>query len=441
MAQEPDLALIAELLEMIDREPPAIGARKLLVEQYLAIGWIDAAREAIQLLGRLAPNDGEVGDWAKSFPPMANDALLPSPATKNKRGRQRPVGSVTPVSLPGDAAQQGTVKEDFIKSLKLFKMRAANLFRDTKSLGNLESDTGANLQSSRHMDRLEALAEGRITTVTRLRTSATESGANSLPAPQPQSVKAVAWAMKAEPEKSLGLVVADFSEIVDWKRSLTVEDTEPDDDMIREILVKRSRALEAILNDESRRYPSIALTHIEHELLNRKYVNDETMLGDRIEDIPRDSFFVSEDGYAWEMNELVQAITVNGGVMRNPLSRKMFSPYDVALIVQHPIGKSLAALQIEQHELAKGVRSTTVDQMHKLAKILLEDQGADQVPSRHAMDEFFAYLATLPDSEQKALDKLRVPAKDSHTGQAYDASIGESLRDAKGQRTCTHKTG
>ena len=47
----------------------------------------------------------------------------------------------------------------------------------------------------------------------------------------------------------------------------------------------------------------------------------------------------------------------------------------------------------------------------------------------------------VPDLEQKAIDGLKCPAKDSHTGQSYDFSIGESVRDAKGNRVCFHKTG
>lgn len=47
----------------------------------------------------------------------------------------------------------------------------------------------------------------------------------------------------------------------------------------------------------------------------------------------------------------------------------------------------------------------------------------------------------MPQEEQKAIEKLRCPAKDSHTGQSYDFSIGEAVRDAKGNRVCFHKTG
>jgi hypothetical protein len=56
-------------------------------------------------------------------------------------------------------------------------------------------------------------------------------------------------------------------------------------------------------------------------------------------------------------------------------------------------------------------------------------------------DEFVAYLATLPKAEQEAIDRLRVPARDSHTGQAFDCTIGDAVRDAKANRICVHKTG
>ena len=65
----------------------------------------------------------------------------------------------------------------------------------------------------------------------------------------------------------------------------------------------------------------------------------------------------------------------------------------------------------------------------------------DQVPSRRAIDEFAAYLATLPRTEQQVIDSLKVPAKDSHTGNGYDCTIGEAVRDAQGNRVCTQKTG
>lgn len=81
------------------------------------------------------------------------------------------------------------------------------------------------------------------------------------------------------------------------------------------------------------RFSAAALTHIEREQLQKEYVNSETMFGDRIDDIPKQNVFVSEENYAWDMEELAQAITVNKGVMRNPLSRKLFSHSDIRMML------------------------------------------------------------------------------------------------------------
>jgi hypothetical protein len=118
------------------------------------------------------------------------------------------------------------------------------------------------------------------------------------------------------------------------------------------------------------------------------------MLGDEIKDVSRANFYVTEDNYAWDMDELVQAITANNGVLRNPLSKEMFTPKDIKGILLHPLGKPLAALGVEQHEMAKGVRMDTIVHMERLSHTLLEDQSADTVPSRKAVDEFLAYVAT-----------------------------------------------
>lgn len=111
------------------------------------------------------------------------------------------------------------------------------------------------------------------------------------------------------------------------------------------------------------------------------------------------------------------------------------------MIVIHPLGKNLAALQIEQSKLKQGVRPKTIEELEKLSAVLLKDQSPDQMESRHTLDAFLAFVATLPESEQKALDKLRVPARDSHSGQPFDASIGEAVRDGKANKVCMHKTG
>ncbi len=111
------------------------------------------------------------------------------------------------------------------------------------------------------------------------------------------------------------------------------------------------------------------------------------------------------------------------------------------MIVQHPLGKRLAALQIEQSKLSQGVRPKTIEELEKMSTVLLADMSSDQMESRRVVEAFRAYIATLPESEQNALDRLRVPAKDSHTGQAFDTSIGEAVQDSLAGKLCFHKTG
>jgi hypothetical protein len=104
------------------------------------------------------------------------------------------------------------------------------------------------------------------------------------------------------------------------------------------------------------------------------------MLGDMIEDIPKLNFFVSEDNYAWDMDERAQAIASNHGVMRNPLSRQMFSELDIRMILAHPLGQRLKPLQMAQSQLKKGVRPATIDRIEKPGRIMLADQGVDAAP-------------------------------------------------------------
>jgi hypothetical protein len=127
--------------------------------------------------------------------------------------------------------------------------------------------------------------------------------------------------------------------------------------------------------------------------------------------------------------------------MRNPLSKNMFTPTDIQAILHHELGRSLGALQIEQRALKKGFRPQTMDEMDRISAILLEDETDDALLSRKAVDEFMAYIATLPVAEQNAIEKLQVPAKDSHTRRAFDGSIGQTIRDAKGNKLCFHKAG
>ncbi|CAF9930423.1 MAG: hypothetical protein HETSPECPRED_007629 [Heterodermia speciosa] len=157
--------------------------------------------------------------------------------------------------------------------------------------------------------------------------------------------------------------------------------------------------------------------YADHELLQRKYVNTETVVSlDPVADIPRSNFWTSEDGYAWDMDELAGAIKGGKGVMRNPLSRQMLIRADIRAITQYPLGRGLQALRVQQSRLKHGVRPQTIGELSTLGKALLEDNSEDGRPSQTAVEAFIAYLEALPSSEQKAIDDLKMPATDSHTG-------------------------
>ena len=292
---------------------------------------------------------------------------------------------------------------------------------------NRKKDESITSRFEKHIPDLVALANGRVSTVVRVR--------------QPGSVRSVARTMEGKPDEAVDIAVTDLEDMARWLASPATQSSPLDNDAVREALVKRVQTLVATLSDELKPHASTALMHIEHEVLRRTYVCKETMYGDPVADIPRSHFLVTEDGYPWDMEELAGAISSNGGVMRNPLSRQLFSTKDVRAIVSHPLGKRLAAMQVEQSKLKQGVRPKTIEQLDKMAAVLLADQSSDQMQSRHVVDEFATYMATLPFPEQKALDELRVPATDSHTGLPFDTSIGEAVRDAQGNRVCFHKTG
>jgi hypothetical protein len=210
-------------------------------------------------------------------------------------------------------------------------------------------------------------------------------------------------------------------------------------DEVRERIVRRKQLLDALLPELMEAHTSAALTHIERKFLQKKYVNKETMYGDSIEDIPKENFFVSEDNYAWDMSELAQCLATGSGVMRNPLSKHMFTETDIRKILAHPLGQRLGLMQQEQRVLKKGVRPDTINRVAQLGTAMLVDQSADMAPSRQAMDEFLAYVARLPEAEQKTINLLKIPAQDSFSRQPFDYTIGQAVQDAKGNMTCFHK--
>ncbi|KAH8723525.1 hypothetical protein GQ44DRAFT_656388 [Phaeosphaeriaceae sp. PMI808] len=440
------MALIGELLEDISRSPPAIAARKLLVEHYISVGWLDAAMDNAKELKTLVPRDSEVTNFLtvlqkKPDPPApekTKSSILSIPEVEariwdpktgqyKKKGASKHEKKKNPdaptVELHGDLEP---ARQDLTKGYQTLRAQAKYVLDDIIRLQALQSKFG--LPPSKNIAKMQAITGGR------------ERKAEVISRPPGRS-GSTARGVRKTPTEATSLIIKDLEDNMKWTRELCGYPSGANNDAVRDVLVKRANAIQSALPEELKIHSELALMHIEHEYLDRNYVNADTMLGDEVKDIPRANFYVTEDNYAWDMDELAQAIKANDGVMRNPLSKEMFTPKDVKGILIHPVGKRLAALAVEQHQLSKGVRAETILEMEKLSDILLQDQTSDTLPSRKAVDHFLAYVATLPEAEQKAIEHLKCPAKDSHTGQSYDFSIGEAVRNAKGNLVCFHKTG
>jgi hypothetical protein len=395
---DPDMALISELLEEISRNSPAVAARKLLVEHYISVGWLDAATENAKELKTLAPRDRDVAHFLeilqkkpdlptaeKQTPSISSTTVLNTRVWDPRTGRYKKTKAdnyarkdsvVSTPELNGDIE---TARQDLTHGYQALRAKAKSVLSDLMRLQSLQKKAG--LPSSRNVAKVQAIAERGVST------TANRSGTTG-------SSRSIARTIRDSPKEAMDLAITDLEDTMKWMREPHGQQPGASDDAVRDVLVKRSDAVQSALPDNLKIYCELALMHMEHEYLKRNYVNTETMLGDEVKDIPRANFYVTEDNYAWDMDELVQAISANNGVLRNPLSKDMFTPKDVKGILLHPLGKPLAALGVEQREMSKGVRAETITQMERLAAILLEDQSSDTVPSRVAVDEFLAYIAT-----------------------------------------------
>ena len=420
-SKTPDISLINELYDAIELNPPALEARRLLMQQFVEMGWFEAANDTAKELLSFLPTDRDAQDICDRYNKVLTQAVLSSqtvsaPSRAPSQHRQAVISKITDVDLAAHDLAQGC---------KLLVIRAKRLQQEIELLRNnefLRTFQPGDVAIAKQLTTLDAIVGGRLSTTWNPN--------------RPQAARAVAQRIATSPTTATATTMDDLVSMIRWLQPQVLSE----DDM-RAAIVKRAQAIQDVLPESLRAQAKKALVHVEHENLKRKYINDETMLGDPIGEIPRTNFFVSEDGYAWDMEELAQAIKSKDGVMRNPLSRQMFSTDDIHAIIEHPLGKGLAALRIAQGKLSKGVRPKTIAELENLAKILLTDQSTDLMPSHNAMEAFLSYVATLPRSEQESLEKLQISAKDSLNGRPFDTKILESIHDAKGNRTCTHKTG
>ena len=453
---EPDLPLISELLENIHRHPSSTQARILLMQHYALCGWHDEAKDEA---GRILMYDPFAIEAQKFLDDLSKVSSSKVKTGKKYEGKEAKTRRPDPVSEENarDAARtqhQRAQAQEWRPKLVPITSQAASLRELEGGYISLAKDADLLLNDMKLLKELNGPdCEDQMLDLVEI----AKGQVSSLLRPKPlESVRAVAEQIKAEnrskTQSALDVAVKDLEHLARWLRKTGDTTKSPDKNEgkfvdndeqggIREALIKRVKALKALLPQPLQHLADLAIMHAEHEFLHRDYVNDETMSFDPVSDIPRANFWSSEDGYAWDMEELAGAIQSGKGVMRNPLSKNMFSKADIVAILQHPFGKNLQALQVEQSKLKQGVRPQTVRKLDTLAKALLSDQSEDGKSSRLAIEIFVSYLLTLPSIEQKAVEELKVPARDSHTGMAFDTTIGEAVNDVQGNRVCSHKTG
>ncbi|OIW27588.1 hypothetical protein CONLIGDRAFT_440798 [Coniochaeta ligniaria NRRL 30616] len=419
--------MLTDLYDNLEDDPRNIMTRELILDAWIQLGNQDMAIGIANEIQQLDPSNAS----ARTF---LNRQRVPS---SSRQAQPEPPRQPLPISVKGKKttiklAPMPRTEQERAAMEQSFKTGYADLRSQTEPLlGEMRAlQTVGRLGDDTLLEDLQHLLDGRLATVV----------SRTPPCPIRELARALS---STRGPAALELIIADFEEVLDWTLST---DPSASSDAIRKRLVARQTLLEAAVPQSTAGTVKQALTHVEHERLRRlaggrRYANTETMLGDDVASIPRANLLVTEDNYAWDMSELADALVANSGVMRNPLTRDMFSPDDVRAILRHPLGAKLAPLRLEQNQLKKGVRPDTIARLAKIASTMLSDQTPDAGPSMAAVDEFLTYVAGLPAAEQKTLDELKIPATDSHTGLAFDYTVGESVRDAKANRTCFHKTG
>lgn len=424
--------IIAELWDAIANSPYDVELKAVLMEQYLQMGpeWRDTATEIASQILQMHPDHQE----AKRIAFQQGTRQKPTQSNRQSKTRSTPssprvtnrsstegapaVRPIVPLHLPENDILG--LEDQFKRGIRRIQQNSKLLHEDAQALSAIPVEWEG---WEEHIANLQALTEGRF---------------NAVVTGSPCSVRELARDIQNRKEEAVDVATDDFNDYVLWLERV---EKVTSDKGIRDRLMRRARALQSALTKDLEWVASAAMMHAEHEGMEREYENDETMLGDTIAEIPRENFWVSDDNYAWNMSELAQALTTQGGVRVNPLTGKLFSKDDVESIVRHPLAGGLAEVQLEQESLAQGVRAKTIEQMEVLSAVLLADQSEDQAPTRLALDVFQQHVAGLPSYEKEALSKLRIPAVDSHTGQQFTSSVGETVDDAIANRICAHKTG
>jgi len=125
---------------------------------------------------------------------------------------------------------------------------------------------------------------------------------------------------------ALDLLIADLSGTAAWCSG--------NDKILNERVALLTAALPTRLSD----LPREARMHFDRESGRAVYLNANGENNDSIAHIPRERFFVTTDGYAWDVREL---ITTGGGGRVNPITGRALGREDIERLRAHTLGSSL----------------------------------------------------------------------------------------------------
>jgi hypothetical protein len=320
---ELDVTLLGELYEEIDRNPPAIETRKILIEQYLFANWKDSATGAIEELYAICANDPQVSQWYIMYcsarpnhlqQSVHKSAAQSSSSLSTLRSRFAHAARGTLRRVPRkpewvfEESEQLAGLSRIQEQYTNLRSSAASLLHDMKLFQNLQMGKGKQRQgnsANSTITALEHLAAGRITTALE-ELALPKSPVNTVPREAihstgrsviPKTPHELAKQIKKNPPNGYCIAMKDLETMT----NLLLQKPELDQEAVREQMVKRVQAIVASLPDDLQIHPQTAMMHLEHEEFDKNYVNTETMYGDDVADIPRERFLATEDGYAWDM--------------------------------------------------------------------------------------------------------------------------------------------
>ena len=247
---EPDMALVAELLENITRAPPAIGARKILVEHYISLGWLDAAADYAKELRSLAPHDPDVARYLETLSETPKPPVPTPTSSPEKAGASATVDKL--LSKPG--RRPGS--PSFLRLNGKLDGARQHLARHYNAL---RTPTNSFLVDILHRRSPKKKHKAPVSKDTETPSTITEGPSpGTLPKPDPSaSAESVARAMRKKPEQATDVAILDLEATMKWLRDPHTHPFGTDDDTVRECLVKRMTALESAHPERLKSHPSI----------------------------------------------------------------------------------------------------------------------------------------------------------------------------------------